>query len=372
LQSSEPVVMMLDATTARIHWEMIAQPDSTLSAADFQDDQRQPGPRSRRFDSDRFLGTSRGFTRQLRTTFAALPDPPATSRKTLRVLVVADPAEDMPLPGAEAEGLEVADVFDAYNRESQHQMTGNRVIVDRLLGPREATRTTTLRYLMLRRYDVLHFAGHCLYRPAEPEKSGWLFSNGECLSAHELSRIDRIPKFVFSNACETGVTPDRSELRSDTLAPSFAESFFSRGVANFVCTAWPVDDSPARRFARTLYLSLLGLKEEDGQYRWDGQPQPMHMAMQRARLALAERESGARTWGAYQHYGNPSFRFFATGDGLSGQERGGLRRASAAPAAVEPKPGEPSVNGTSAAVPEAAGPASGGTSLAEANEGHGI
>jgi hypothetical protein len=30
---------------------------------------------------------------------------------------------------------------------------------------------------------------------------------------HELSRIDHIPKFVFSNACELGITPDRSEQR---------------------------------------------------------------------------------------------------------------------------------------------------------------
>jgi pimeloyl-ACP methyl ester carboxylesterase len=312
LQTSEPVVMMLDATTARIHWEMVAQPDPSITLASMQDGVVSAFRRDRKFDRDRFLGTSRGFTRQLRTPFAVLPDPPAAPRKTLRVLVVADPSEDMPLAGAEAEGLEVADVFTAYNRAGNDPASGNRVIVDRLLGPREATRTNTLRYLMLRSYDVLHFAGHCFYNSQQPDASGWIFSNGETISAHELSRIDRIPRFVFSNACESGVTPDRSELRSDALAPSFAESFFARGVANFICTAWPVDDSAARRFARTLYLNLLGLREdEDGAVRAGGEPQPMHVAMQRARVALAERASGARTWGAYQHYGNPNFRFFA-------------------------------------------------------------
>ncbi|MGD9711865.1 MAG: CHAT domain-containing protein, partial [Thermomicrobiales bacterium] len=312
LQSNEPVVMMLDATTARIHWEMVAQPDPTVSLAAIQAGGNLSGAgTSRKFQRDRFLGTSRGFTRQLRTPFASLPDPPAAPRKTLRVLVVADPSEDMPLAGAEAEGLEVADVFAAYNRAAQGQGTGNQVVVDRLLGPREATRTTTLRYLMLRPYDVLHFAGHCFFQADRPDASGWIFSNGETISAHELNRIDRIPRFVFSNACESGVTPDRSELRSDGLAPSFAEAFFARGVANFVCTAWPVDDAAARRFARTLYLGLLGLKEEDGNFRFDGEPQPMHIAMQRARIDLAQRASGARTWGAYQHYGNPLYRFFS-------------------------------------------------------------
>ena len=68
-----------------------------------------------------------------------------------------------------------------------------------------------------------------------------------------------MPEFVFSNACESGITPDRAGNRSVDLAPSFAESFFERGVGNFVCTAWPVDDEAARSFASTLYEALLGL-----------------------------------------------------------------------------------------------------------------
>ncbi len=318
LQTDDPVVMMLDATTARIHWEMIAQPDPALNPALMQES-TYSSVRDLPFDRDRFLGTSRGFTRQLRTSFAFLPDPPVAQRKTLRVLVIADPSEDMPLAEAVDEGLEVADVFGTYNRLVGEQGSGNQVVVDRLLGPREATRTNALRYLMLRQYDVLHYAGHCFYDPNQPDASGWIFSNGETISAHELSRVDRIPRFVFSNACESGVTPDRSELRSDALAPSFAEAFFARGVANFVCTAWPVVDSAARRFARTLYLSLLGLTEaEDGTFRVGGDPKPMYMAMQMARIALAEHPSGTRTWGAYQHYGNPNYRFFARPSDLDG------------------------------------------------------
>src|SRR3954451_19292519 len=118
---------------------------------------------------------------------------------------------------------------------------------------------------MLRSFDLLHFAGHCVYDPSDPLTSGWVFSNGERISANELKRIDRVPKFVFSNACESGVTPDRPELRSPDLAPNFAESFFARGVSNFVCTAWPVDDVAARQFALELYMGLLGLaREPDG------------------------------------------------------------------------------------------------------------
>ena len=36
----------------------------------------------------------------------------------------------------------------------------------------------------------------------------------------------------------------------------------------------------------------------------------MWEAMQEARLAIFDSVGGARTWGAYQHYGNPHFRLF--------------------------------------------------------------
>ena len=39
---------------------------------------------------------------------------------------------------------------------------------------------------------------------------------------------------------------------------------------------------------------------------------PIHLAMQEARIAIAGIPTSARTWGAYQHYGNPFYRFFAT------------------------------------------------------------
>ncbi len=169
---------------------------------------------------------------------------------------------------------------------------------------------------MNRSYDVLHFAGHCIYDREDPVNSGWIFSNGERMTAGDISRIDRVPAFIFSNACESGVTPDRSESRSDLLAPTFAESLFARGVANYICTAWPVSDQPALQFALTFYANLLGLKYCDGRgsrtnpRSYDGStPQPAHIAMLEARKEIIKLDS--RSWGAYQHYGSPNARLFA-------------------------------------------------------------
>ena len=309
LYGAAPLVMMLDATTARIHWEMVAQPSLDNSTI------RRPAAPAGKFEyEDGFLGTSRGFTRQLRTTFAPPPEPPPPPQSVLRVLVVADPAEDAHLPGAEEEGVAVADLFESFNSTG----SSTRVEVKRLFGPIDATRTNVLRELMLRRYDILHFAGHCVFEwNGDPNLSGWIFSakRKELLSANELNRIDQVPKFVFSNACESGVTPDRARERNPRLAPSFAEAFFNRGVANFVCTAWPVDDVAARLFAVTVYAKLLGIQPDT--------PVPMHEAMKEARLAIASTPNGRTTWGAYQHYGNPYFRLFyeATKQKTTGQQR---------------------------------------------------
>lgn len=187
----------------------------------------------------------------------------------------------------------------------------------RLIGPGEATRTNVLSHLMTRSYDVLHYSGHCVYEKDNPMASGWIFTGGERLTAHEIRRIDRVPAFVFSNACESGVTPDRSGNRSDALAQTFAETFFARGVSNFVCTAWPVADLAARDFALVLYAELLGLKFTGAGLRIDRTSyesvaaRPMYMAMRAARRASAGTGTDGRTWGAYQHYGSPYFRLFA-------------------------------------------------------------
>jgi pimeloyl-ACP methyl ester carboxylesterase len=306
---SAPVVLILDSSTARIHWELVAQTPSAARAR-----WEEEGKRSDDFDPlDTFLGTSRGVTRQLRTAFAPPPDPPPAPQRVLRVLVISDPAADAHLEGAEEEGIEVANLFEQFN--TVHKNSKNRVEVVHLEGPHEASRTAVVRHLMLRSYDVVHFAGHCVYNELDPAASGWLFSGGEILSARELRRIDRIPRFIFSNACQSGVTPERTGERSVDLAPSFAEAFFERGVSNFVCTAWPINDVAARVFALTLYGHLLGIRPfpKRRSERRSKAMLEMYRAMMEARRALTRPEHGygALTWGAYQHYGNPFFRLFS-------------------------------------------------------------
>ena len=296
-----PVNLTLDKTAAQIPWEMIAQPENTSSFVNLK-----PGTAGDGFlHSDKHLGTRRGVTRQLPFMSSMLPDPPPPAHKVLRVLVVGDPAEDARLPGAEAEGVEVASIFESFNSVYGPE-SPNRVEVIKLLGPLEASRTAVLRELMIRNYDVLHFTGRCVYDELDPTASGWLFSKGARLSPKELNRIDRIPRFVFSNAF--GGTD------SGIVLPivSFAETFLARGVGNFIYPAWPVDDVSARQFALKLYAGLLGLKPKaKGTGYEPAERQPLNMAVREARLAVAAMPSGLKSWGAYQHYGSREFSFFA-------------------------------------------------------------
>ena len=287
--SAAPVVLALDAATARIPWEMLCLPPGA-------------GGTDR---ADAFLSTAEGFgvTRQFRTVFAPAPELNRGAQRELRFLIVADPAEDAPLEGAQQEALEVERIARAF-KERYEQTPGCTVKIETLLGPSQATRADVIRLLTTERFDAMHFAGHCYYDAADPEQSGWIFHEGrnERITAAELSRLDCVPPFIFSNACESGVTPDRSSPGGLALAPAFAEAFFQRGVRNFICTAWPVDDNAALVFARTFYEAFLS----------SGPQSAMREAVRLARCEAMKCADTANTWGAYQHYGNPEFRILRT------------------------------------------------------------
>jgi pimeloyl-ACP methyl ester carboxylesterase len=283
LTGGAPIVLACNNEAARVYWELAAQP---LEDEDLTVLGDQP-----------YLGLARGLTRQLRTVIAPPPEPPPPVARTLRVLLVADACREHPLPGARREAQQLLELFERVNAAR----TGNRIIATALVGPSKATTLDVLLNINDHPpYDVLHYAGHCVFDKDHPDRSGFLFSDNDRLTAADLDRIDRTPKFVFANACESGVLPSRPDLSSPDLPAAFALQFFAKGVANFICTAWPIGDVPSSSFALELYRNLLG----------DRVPvSPMYEALRRARQRIVD----THTWGAYQHYGNPYFRLFRSG-----------------------------------------------------------
>jgi CHAT domain-containing protein len=300
--------ILLDPLTARLNWEMMVSPDAP-GAEDAAPDRLDRAARSpvESFDEQMFLGTYRGLTRQLREVFTAPPQPPPPARRRLRVLIVANPAREHSLPQAEKEGSEIHALFDQFNE--LYARDGNEIEIVSLLGPDEATRSTVLAMLMERSFDVLHFAGHSVYtEKGRRPQSGWLFSNETLITANELDRLDRVPEFVFSNSCRSAAMPDPG--RSTGSAPTLAASFFARGVGNFVCTGWPIDDGAGLEFAEVLYSNLLGLENRNGVWQTTDR-QPMSEAMRQSRIVLAAPPNPSTIWGAYQHYGNPYGRLIS-------------------------------------------------------------
>ena len=280
LAGAAPIVLACNNAAAQVFWELAAQP----SPDGFADPCAGP-----------HLGLARGLTRQLRTVLAPPPEPPPPSQRTLRVLIVADGWKEHPLPGAQREARELIALFDLFNQTA----APNHIDYTALIGPAAATPLNVLLAIDDQPpFDLLHYAGHCFFDPEQPANSGFLFTGGDVMNAGDLDRIDRVPRFVFSNACQSGVMPSRPDLGSPSFAPSFAEEFFKKGVANFVCTAWPVADSAALSFALALYENLLGAGA--------GSPAPMWQSMREARQAIASTPS----WAAYQHYGNPYYQLF--------------------------------------------------------------
>lgn len=270
--SAAHVVMTLDASTARIPWEMMIIPGTPIG------------------QESQFMSLAAGFgvTRQLQTGFAPVPERQRTASQSLSVLIVSDPAADAPLPGAAREGGEVEAYFSALTDQAGLHLV-------HLTGA-DATRANLSKELCNHSYDILHFAGHCYFNAKAPGKSGWIFRGNplEVFSADELLRIDRVPPFIFSNACESGITPDRAHEQNPSIGPAFAEAFFAQGVTNIVCTGWPVDDLAATEFTRTFYD------------RFHGQGEMIKDAMFKARQAAWD--FSPNTAGAYQHYGNPFYQ----------------------------------------------------------------
>jgi pimeloyl-ACP methyl ester carboxylesterase len=282
LVGGAPVVLACNNEAAKVYWELAAQPDEDENLGQQAD--------------RKYLGLARGLTRQLRTVLAPPPEPLPPVGRVLRVLVVANGSKEHPLPGAQQEARLLLDLFDRINCRNGP----DKISATALIGPANATALDVLLQINEQTpFDVLHYAGHCVYNEKQPELSGFLFSNGDMLTARDLDRIDRTPKFVFANACESGVLPSRPDLSSPELPAAFAEAFFKKGVANFICTAWPVGDAPSRDFALKLYAELLGDNPE-------GIASNIYTALREARRQIVS----TKTWAAYQHYGNPYFRLF--------------------------------------------------------------
>ncbi len=211
-------------------------------------------------------------------------------RERLRVLIVADPTEDLEWARAEGEAL-----FESLNAE----MAADRIDVQILSG-RSITKLGLLNALKDR--DLVHYAGHLHFSP-DARESGWLLSEGKVLRAREIEKAGYAPDLVFSNSCFSspagpGSMPEKSETRLNDMAGAF----LSAGIYNYVGTNWEIKDSRHTvDFAINFYRAI-----------FDGKA--VGEALFEAR-DYARRNSPPTdlTWANYVLHGNPLSRIYRPG-----------------------------------------------------------
>jgi hypothetical protein len=237
------------------------------------------------YDGREFLATKFRVGRQVITeraparSFGSASDPTAVD--PLDMLIVADPTESLPAALEEARAVE----------QQLHRRRGVRV---RRIAGADVRRVALLQALA--RSTIVHFAGHSVYHPEDPTRSGWVLRDG-VLSTSEIAKLDRLPVLVFSNSCHAGATTGwEGATAYEGQAFGIGSAFLLAGVRNYIGTFWVTHDEESARFARAFYESLL---------RGD----PVGQALQAARSTIVTtRGWNDLTWASYMLYGDPAFR----------------------------------------------------------------
>ena len=292
------VVLVVDAYTANLPWEMMLA-DGPTSGAD------ERLPLALRAAVVRQLASSQ-FRTQVRQGIEhnalvvgnpsvegfgkAFPDP-----------VTGAAVDPSALEGAEIEAESIAAVLG-----------GMGYAVTQAIGA-DQTASDVLAKLYRQPYRVLHIAAHGVFDALHADgrkRSGVVLSDGLLITAAEVEAMETVPELVFLNCCHLGKV-DRTVRDGNKLAASVARELIQIGVRCVVVAGWAVDDAQARLFGESFYRHLLQRRRTFGD------------AIFEARQAAWEANREDITWGAFQAYGDPSWRAEARGDPAPSSELSG-------------------------------------------------
>ncbi|MEO5732993.1 MAG: CHAT domain-containing protein, partial [Rubrivivax sp.] len=160
---------------------------------------------------------------------------------------------------------------------------------------------------------------HQWHNPATGKPlSGMVIGDGVFLTPGDVEQMRCVPELVFINCCHPGkmstdaansVVPAVDGTRKlppfATLAANLGAQFIRMGVRAVVCAGWAVNDDAAANFAQVFYAQLLGGCS-------------FRDAVKAARRSTWVHHRSSNTWGAYQCYGDPSWRLSRNAAGSSG------------------------------------------------------
>jgi CHAT domain-containing protein len=218
--ATDQLILTIDDQLAQIPWELL-------------------------HDGHTFLCQQFAMGRVVRTRHSVSTADVRPLNTPLQMLVLADPQAD--LKAAYDEGLCLRDFADVHADKLRVDFHSQNVTSDWLRA-------------RMRRFDMVHFAGHAGYYTDGPESNGWRLSQG-ILGADDVLRMAGtgvMPSLVFANACQSA----RSE--GWTLQPGCQEGFYGlanafirAGVKHYLGTYWEILDEPSRHFALAFYQHLV-------------------------------------------------------------------------------------------------------------------
>jgi hypothetical protein len=172
---------------------------------------------------------------------------PEDEDPTVKILVVANPGDNLPACDAVVKTLEGL-------RGSQ----ANGMVEVDVLQTHDATRAGFAAAVKGRDYDVVHFAGHGSFDKGDPRRSCVMLADGT-FDASDVGDLEWAtpPYILFNSACESArAKAGRRLVSKGGNANGLVAAFLSAGTEAYVGHFWPVQDTSAAQFADEFYRQL--------------------------------------------------------------------------------------------------------------------
>lgn len=206
---------------------------------------------------------------------------PNKQNDKLKMLIIADPSED--LPWAEKEGEELFKVLS-------EKVSSSRLEIE-YLGGKQVTKLKILS--SMKDKNIIHYAGH-LFFSDDPLENGWLLSDGKVLRAREIKNSGISTDLVFSNSCLSSKSVQKK--LNPNIMNVFGGSFLMSGIKNFIGTNWEIiDNEKTIDFTIRFYIYLFSDKSIG---------ESLYLSREFARRNYPTNDL---TWANYSLYGNPDF-----------------------------------------------------------------
>jgi CHAT domain-containing protein len=141
-------------------------------------------------------------------------------------------------------------------------------------------------------YDVIHFASHATFDPAQPMNSHLLLraddQNDGVLTAGELYGLNMNDALVTLSACKTAST---SIDRGDEIL-GLTRGLFFAGASSIIATSWEVEDGSTRELMKTFYRELS-----------QGKVGPCKALARAKRILITQHGLAPFYWAAFSLYG---------------------------------------------------------------------